>query len=70
MPEWDGATLRTTYKEGYQAKRDALADAARDGDWPEVFTRLDEHPGLLNTGPPGTAPTSRSCTGCSPTAHG
>jgi hypothetical protein len=53
MPEWDGATLRTTYKEGYQAKRDALADAARDGDWPEVLTRLDEHPGLLNTWRPG-----------------
>jgi hypothetical protein len=52
-PEWDGTTLRTRYDKDYQAERDAFADAARDGDWTSVFTRLDERPGLVNTWRPG-----------------
>lgn len=38
--EWDGVTLRSTYNDGLVALRDRLADAARDGDWPAVFTLL------------------------------
>lgn len=53
--EWDGATLRTTYKDGYQAKRDEFADLARDGKWPEVLERLAAQPSLVNAWRPGGA---------------
>jgi hypothetical protein len=52
-PEWDGATLRTTYKDGYQAKRDEFADRARDGDWAAVLAKIAEWPSLVNTWRPG-----------------
>jgi len=51
--EWDGATRRTTYEDYVLADRDALADAARDGRWAEVFARLDRYPGLVNAWRPG-----------------
>jgi hypothetical protein len=51
--EWDGATLRTTYKDGYQARRDEFADLARDGDWSAVLARLAETPSLVNAWRPG-----------------
>ncbi|TDV45547.1 ankyrin repeat protein [Actinophytocola oryzae] len=46
-------TRRDTYKEHVLANRDALADAARDGRWDEVFARLDEDPSLVNAWRPG-----------------
>ncbi len=51
--EWDGVTLRTTYGDDYQARRDDFASAARDGDWTTVLARLAEHPGLVNAWRPG-----------------
>ena len=51
--EWQGVTRRGTLKDGIVADRDALADAARDGRWDEVFTRLDRDPTLVNAWRPG-----------------
>ena len=53
--EWDGVTLRTTYKDDYQAKRDEFADLARDGRWPEVLERLAGWPSFVNAWRPGGA---------------
>jgi hypothetical protein len=53
MAEWDGATLRTTYKDAYQAKRDEFADRARDGDWQAVLAAIEQSPSLVNTWRPG-----------------
>ncbi|MFI7677736.1 hypothetical protein [Actinophytocola sp. NPDC049390] len=53
MAEWDGATLRTTYKDSYQAKRDEFADRARDGGWAEVLAAVEEAPSLVNAWRPG-----------------
>ncbi len=39
--EWDGATLRTTYREDEVARRDWIADAARDGRWAQLLEVLD-----------------------------
>ena len=44
MAEWDGVTKRDDYREAMVADRDRLADAARDGRWPDVFALLREHP--------------------------
>jgi hypothetical protein len=51
--EWDGATLRTTYKDTYQARRDEFANLARDGDWPALLARLAEWPSFINVWRPG-----------------
>jgi hypothetical protein len=37
---WDGVTRRSDYRAELVAERDALADAARAGDWPAVLARL------------------------------
>ncbi|TXK40345.1 ankyrin repeat domain-containing protein [Nonomuraea sp. C10] len=50
---WDGITLRPGHHEA--GKRDALADAARHGDWDAVFALLGEHPGWVNSGRLGGA---------------
>jgi hypothetical protein len=47
--DWDGATRRSTFKESFLAARDALADAARDGDWDTVLAE----PGSVNAWRPG-----------------
>lgn len=49
--DWDGMTR--PYSPDYQARRDALADAARDADWPKVFEALDSSPSLVNAWRPG-----------------
>lgn len=51
--EWDGVTLRTTYKDDYQAKRDEFADLARDGRWPEIIEWLSRWPSFVNAWRPG-----------------
>lgn len=51
--DWDGVTLRSTYKEGYQARRDGLASAARGGDWEAVLAELAKSPALVNKWRPG-----------------
>jgi hypothetical protein len=51
--DWDGVTLRTTYKDDYQAIRDEFADRARDGDWQAVLATLAERPSLVNAWRPG-----------------
>jgi hypothetical protein len=51
--DWDGVTLRTTYKDDYQAKRDEFADLARDGRWPEIVEWLAERPSFVNAWRPG-----------------
>ena len=53
MTEWNGAPLRTTYKDGYQAKRDEFADRARDGDWQAVLATIAGSPTLANAWRPG-----------------
>lgn len=56
---WDGVTTRDVYREDVVARRDRLADAARDGDWPRVFEVLAQNPGWVNAtrvgGPSGFA---------------
>ena len=39
--EWDGATLRTTFSPPEVARRDQIADAARNGHWPQLLGLLD-----------------------------
>lgn len=39
--EWDGATLRTSSSPPEVARRDRIADAARDGHWPHLLGLLD-----------------------------
>ncbi|AHH99894.1 ankyrin repeat domain-containing protein [Kutzneria viridogrisea] len=57
--EWDGVTLRSDYREEHVAKRDGLADAARDGNWPYVLEAVTGS-GMVNStrvgGPSGYAP--------------
>lgn len=48
--EWDGVTVRADYKAVVVAGRDFLADAARDGDWPDVFRVLDNERRWVNAG--------------------
>lgn len=47
---WDGITRRSSLKDEWAAKRDRLADAARDGDWRTVFGVLDKEPEWANCG--------------------
>lgn len=37
---WDGVALRSTYDQSIVAKRDQIADAARDGQWTQLFALL------------------------------
>ncbi|MFJ2606249.1 MULTISPECIES: ankyrin repeat domain-containing protein [unclassified Streptomyces] len=48
IAEWDGVTRRSTYKEKLVARRDRLADAARDADWDTVVDILDLERGWVN----------------------
>lgn len=56
---WDGVTTRDAYHADILARRDLLADAARDGDWPRVFEELAQNPEWVNAtrvgGPSGFA---------------
>ncbi|MFG2750916.1 ankyrin repeat domain-containing protein [Streptomyces xanthophaeus] len=56
---WDGVTTRDGYPDDLVARRDLLADAARDADWPRVFDLLAQHPDWVNAtrvgGPSGFA---------------
>lgn len=56
---WDGVTTRDVYPEHLLARRDLLADAARDGNWPRVFEELARNPDWVNAtrvgGPSGFA---------------
>ncbi|MEU9033971.1 ankyrin repeat domain-containing protein [Streptomyces sp. NPDC048352] len=45
---WDGVTSRDVYPEDVLTRRDLLADAARDGDWPQVFEQLAQNPDWVN----------------------
>ncbi|WP_156758592.1 ankyrin repeat domain-containing protein [Actinokineospora pegani] len=47
--QWDGVTLRTTFKEHITARRDAVADAAHAGDWDTLLAALRTHPDLVNS---------------------
>jgi hypothetical protein len=47
--EWDGTTQRTTYREDEVARRDQVADAARDGQWPRLFELLATGGGVNKT---------------------
>ena len=38
--EWDGVTLRTSFSAQELARRDQIADAARNGHWPQLFALL------------------------------
>jgi hypothetical protein len=49
MPEWDGVTLPSTYRANIVESRNALADAARAGDWAAVLGVLDGHPQWVNS---------------------
>lgn len=46
--EWDGLTKRSSSSEWLLAKRDRLADAARDARWQEVLDVLREQPDIVN----------------------
>ncbi|WP_410668488.1 hypothetical protein [Amycolatopsis sp. cmx-4-68] len=39
--EWDGVTLRNTYQPQEVARRDQIADAARNGHWPHLLGLLE-----------------------------
>ncbi|GLZ43478.1 ankyrin repeat domain-containing protein [Actinokineospora sp. NBRC 105648] len=52
-PEWQGVTLSTTYRPDHQLRRDHLASAARDGEWPTVLRALATSPDLVNAWRPG-----------------
>ncbi|MEJ8645784.1 ankyrin repeat domain-containing protein [Streptomyces sp. MS1.HAVA.3] len=45
---WDGATTRDVYHQDTLARRELLADAARDADWPRVFEQLAQNPDWVN----------------------
>lgn len=45
---WDGVTTRDAYREDITAGRDRLADAARGGDWAQVFDLLQAQPDWIN----------------------
>jgi hypothetical protein len=49
IAEWDGITLRSTLVPETAARRDRLADAARDGDWRTVSSILDTAPAWANS---------------------
>jgi hypothetical protein len=51
--DWDGRTLRGGFKDHDRPERDGLADAARDGRWPDVLARLAKSPWLVNAWRPG-----------------
>ncbi|MFC5909598.1 hypothetical protein [Streptacidiphilus monticola] len=46
---WSGYGSRSTLKPQYLAERDALADAARDGDWETVLRIVGENAELANS---------------------
>ncbi|MEM9004486.1 MAG: ankyrin repeat domain-containing protein [Cyanobacteria bacterium P01_F01_bin.86] len=46
--EWLGANTPNVYKQEIVAARHALADAARDYNWQQVLTLLDNHPSWVN----------------------
>ncbi|MEU9376237.1 ankyrin repeat domain-containing protein [Streptomyces sp. NPDC048255] len=46
--QWDGVTTRDVYPDDVLARRDLLADAARDGDWQRVFEQLGQNPDWVN----------------------
>jgi hypothetical protein len=53
---WDGILRGAPLSEGARQSRHALADAARDGDWPTALALLRENGGLVNaTRPDGTS---------------
>ena len=46
---WDGVRLSSTIDEESMAARTAVADAARDYDWPRLLALLAEHDELVNS---------------------
>lgn len=53
MCYWDGITRVETLAEKGAQLRQALADAAKDHQWPKVLQILSKHPDLVNTTRPG-----------------
>src|SRR6266851_8872689 len=54
IPVWDGITRPETLTEDALRVRMALADAAKNHDWPQVLRILDDNPELINSRRPGS----------------
>lgn len=51
--EWDGVGKRGVLRDDLQARRDALADAAKAYDWPGMLAMVRAGPSLANAARPG-----------------